>query len=297
MKKSTLFTLVVTAIPIVLLLFFFWIGGMFKLILQVFGPIGIVGVFAFIAFILAVIFIAMKLARNAIKPKTLANGLPATATVIRSYQGNMKISFGGVQQNYQLVIEVNVTNPQGETWSAKMTEMVPLTQIGIFQPGVSFKVLYDANDRSKVVFDQSEQPQQQSPTNSVNIPGYGTVNSQMAKAARQTAPQDITMQLQAASTLLNEFNANGYGVSASATVISSYSFYVNYMNGNDVYKIKLKVNATETAPFETEIITLIAKPSIYKIEPGKTVYVKYDRSNPQRVCLSGLDKPDSAIAL
>jgi len=161
MKKSTLFTLVVTAIPIVLLLFVFWIGGMFDLILRVFGPIGIVGVFAFIAFILAVIFIAMKLARNAIKPKTLVNGLPAIATVIRSYQGNMKISLGGVNQNYQLIIEVNVTNPQGETWPATMKEMINITQIGIFQPGVSFKVLYDPNDKSKVVFDQSQQPQQQ----------------------------------------------------------------------------------------------------------------------------------------
>lgn len=131
----------------------------------------------------------------------------------------------------------------------------------------------------------------------MDIPGYGTVNSQMAKAATQVAPQDITMQLQAASMLLNELNANGHGVSAAATVISSYPYYVNYMKGSDVYKIKLTVNATETTPLEAEVVTLIAKPSVYKIVPGKTVYVKYDRNNPQRVCLSGLDKPDSGVAL
>lgn len=163
MKKSTIFQLVVIAVPIVLLLFFFWVGGMFDLINQVFGPIGIIGVFAFIALLLTFIFFATKLARKAVQPKTLANGLPATAMVIRSYQGNMKISFGGVQQNYQLVIEINVTNPQGETWPAKMTEMIPLTQVGVFQPGVRFNVLYDPNNRSRVVFDQSQQTQQQQP--------------------------------------------------------------------------------------------------------------------------------------
>ncbi len=157
MKKSTIFQLVVTAVPIALLLFFFWVGGMFDLINQVFGPIGIIGVFAFIALLLAFVFFATKLARNAVKSKTLANGLPATATVIRSYQGTMKISFGDVQQNYQLVIEINVTNQKGETWPAKMMEMIPLTEVGIFQPGVSFNVLYDPANRNIVVFDQSEQ--------------------------------------------------------------------------------------------------------------------------------------------
>lgn len=161
MKKSTLISILVTAIPIVLLLLGFWSGGMFDLLYNTFGIIGIVAVFAFIAIIVGIIFFAMKLAKKAIQPKTLTNGVPATATVIRSYQGGMKVTFGGVQENYQLIIEVNVTNPQGETWSATMKEMINITQIGLFQPGVSFKVLYDPNDKSKVVFDQSQQSQQQ----------------------------------------------------------------------------------------------------------------------------------------
>ena len=52
----------------------------------------------------------MKYAKKMIKPKTLTNGLPATATVIRSYQGNFKVTFGGVQENFKMIIEVNVKN-------------------------------------------------------------------------------------------------------------------------------------------------------------------------------------------
>lgn len=96
---------------------------------------------------------------NPLRKKEIPNGLPATATVLRSYQGNMKVTFGGVQENFKMIIEVNVKNNSGETWEAKVEEMIPIHQIGIFQPGVSFKVLYDPDDRSKVVFDQSQQSQ------------------------------------------------------------------------------------------------------------------------------------------
>jgi len=292
MKKSTLFTLAIIAIPIGLLLLAFWLGGMFKLILQVAGPLGIVGLFAFIAFILTSIFIGMKLARNAVKPKTLANGLPATATVIRSYQGALKISFGGVQQNYQLIIEINVTNPQGETWPAKMTEMVPLTQVGVFQPGVSFKVLYDPNDRSKVVFDQSQQAQQQPFSNSVDIPGYGTVNSEMARQALQNQPQDIALALQSYKALLESLR--GTGVSATATVLSRETIQENFMPGIDIVKLRFRVDKNG---YETEELVATRKTSLYKCEAGKTVYVLHAPDNPKRVSISGLDKPDGVIEL
>lgn len=292
MKKSNLLSIVITAIPITILLVSFWYGGMFDMLYNAFGMMGIIGVFAFLIFILAIIFIAMKLARNAVKPKTLANGLPATATVIRSYQGNMKISFGGVNQNYQLIIEVNVTNPQGETWAARMDEMINITQVGLFQPGLSFKVLYDPKDKAKVVFDQSAQTQQQPFNNSVNIPGYGTVNSDMARQAAQSQPQDIVLQLQAFKSLLESLKSNG--ISAQATVLSREVVHENFMQGTDAIKIRFRVKNTG---YETEQVLITPKTSLYKSEAGKTIYVLYDPNNPNRVGISGLDKPDGIIAL
>ncbi|HLW31350.1 MAG TPA: hypothetical protein VKX40_03740 [Aequorivita sp.] len=160
MKKSTIFILATLAflIPLSISSYTFWKTGAFELVNQQLGFGFWIGVIAFIALVLAIIFFAMKYARKLIKPKTLTNGLPATATVIRSYQGNLKVTFGRVQENFKIIIEVNVKNDSGETWQAKMEEMIPIQQIGLFQPGVSFKVLYNPNDRSKVVFDQSQQP-------------------------------------------------------------------------------------------------------------------------------------------
>lgn len=227
---------------------------------------------------------------NPLRKKEIPNGLPATATVLRSYQGNMKVTFGGVQENFKMIIEMDVKNTNGETWQAKMEEMIPINQIGIFQPGATFNVLYDPNDRSSLVFDTSQQA-----NSSHDIPGYGTVDQQTVQSAMQGAPQDITLRLQAANALLQEMKITG--VAVSATVLSSELMYENYMEGIDVYQIRLLINAIEIAPFEGKTIGLILKTSVSKIAPNKTVYVKYDRNNPHRFSMTGTDNPDNTAQL
>lgn len=110
-----------------------------------------------VVLILVLVLFANKILKSETKLKTIANGLPAVATVIQSYQGGQAILSGRVPTHYQLIIEVNVRNPHGETWKATMKEMLPVTQVGVFQPGVQFAVKYDPNNRNKVVIDQAEQ--------------------------------------------------------------------------------------------------------------------------------------------
>src|SRR5690606_24035114 len=131
--------------------------GAGDIINQVFGGSFWFIIIGFVVFIILMIYFLQRWLLGSLKPKDIPNGLPATATVISCRQGNMSMSVGGVNQNYQLIIEVNVTNPQGETWQATMKEMINITQISVFQPGVSFAVKYDPNNESKVVFDQSAQ--------------------------------------------------------------------------------------------------------------------------------------------
>jgi hypothetical protein len=229
-----------------------------------------------------------------LKPKDIPNGLPATATVIKSYQAGMSMR-AGANQFYSIIIEVSVTNPQGETWLAKIKQMFPITQVGIFQPGVSFAVKYDPNDRSKVVIDQSAQTQQKSQqpfNNSYNIPGFGTVNSQMAQQAMQSQPQDIVLALQSNKVLIESLQ--NFGISATATVVSRETVQENFMPGVDIIKLRFRVEKTD---YEAEQLMATPKTSLYKSEPSKTVYVKYDPNNSKRIGISGLDKPDGVIVL
>lgn len=303
MKKSYyyLITLIIVAITIIPIGFSFWKTGMFSLIDQVMGPMFWVGVIGFIILMIFIVNIGIRIAKNAVKPKTLKNGLPATATVIRSYQGNMSLSIG-VNQNFQLIIEINVTNPQGETWQTKMVEMINLTQVGLFQPGFSFKVLYDPNDRNKVVFDQSTQvsgnnAQNQMSYGTINIPGYGTINSALAQQAVQQQPQNIVLKLQANNTLLNQMNANGTGVLTDARVLERTLIIDSFMQGADVYQLKVEVNAKDRNRFQAELLTLIQKPSVPKIAVGNTVYVKYNPNNILEIVLTGTSSPDTSVSL
>ena len=251
-------------------------------------------VIGFVVFTLLLIYVLQRWILGGLKVKDIPNGLPATATVIKSYQAGMSMR-AGAHQFYSIVIEVNVRNPQGETWPAKIEQMLPVTEVGLFQPGVSFAVKYDPNNKNKVVIDQSEKTQQQFQqpfNNSYIIPGFGTVNSQMAQQAMQSQPQDIVLQLQAFKSLLESLKK--IGISATATVLSREIVYENFMQGVDAIKIRFKVDKNN---YETEEVLITPKTSLYKCDPGKTIYVLYDPNNPKRVGISGLDKPDGIVAL
>lgn len=157
LRTSTLMGIGIAALTLGMIYFSMKQSGFGDIINQVFGGSFWLIVIGFVVFIIVMIFVLQRWILGSLKPKDIPNGLPATATVIKSYQGNMRVTIGGVNQNYQLIIEVNVTNPQGEIWQTKMEEMVNITQIGMFQPGVSFAVKYDPNNKNKVVFDQSAQ--------------------------------------------------------------------------------------------------------------------------------------------
>ena len=253
-----------------------------------FGNYGItIIVVAFTILVLFITFVVQKLVKNGLNSDQIPNGIPATATVISSQQGNFKLTFGGVQEIYQLIIEATVQNRQGETWPARIKAMIPITQISTFQPGVSFLVKYDPQNKKRVVIDKDAS----SEAAEVNVPGYDKMTHQSIMAAKQNAPKDITLRLEAATALLQELRLSG--VSATATVLSNDIIYANYLPYNDAVQLKLQVNATDRPSFEAMILGLFANTALPKVEVGKTVYVKYDRNNPQRLTMTGTDQPDT----
>ncbi|MCO5287592.1 MAG: hypothetical protein M9898_14365 [Chitinophagaceae bacterium] len=140
----------------ILIAIIFYIVGMAATHYGEDSPQFITAIVGTIIVILLLVLFGNKVLKSEIKLKDILNGLPAIATVTNCYQSGQSASTGGATRYYQLIIEVNVSNPQGETWPAKIKQMFPITQIGMFQPGVCFAVKYDPNHRSKVVFAQSQ---------------------------------------------------------------------------------------------------------------------------------------------
>lgn len=143
-------------------------SGSDQIVNQFFGNSFWYIVIGFVVFIVLLIYVLQRWFLGGLKPKDIPNGLPATATVIRSYQAGMSMR-AGAYQFYSIVIEVNVRNPQGETWPAKIEQMLPVTEVGLFQPGVSFSVKYDPKNKSKVIIAHRVQQQEM---DYGNVPGW-----------------------------------------------------------------------------------------------------------------------------
>lgn len=136
---------------------YFMVGesGFGGIINQIFGGSFWFICIGFVVFIIVMIYVLQRWFLGGIKPKDIPDGLPAMATVVKSYQAGIAMRAGAVQF-YSIIIEVNIVNPQGETWPAKIEQMLPVTQVGLFQPGASFAVKYAPDNKSKVVIDQTE---------------------------------------------------------------------------------------------------------------------------------------------
>lgn len=289
---------------------FILIGGMVLIMAASFGlPFlmsgssgsGAVGIVAFIALTLAVVFFGIRAAGRMLKPKDIPNGIPATATVVACRQGSMTMKMG-VHQYYQLLIDVNITGSNGTTWPAQIKQFLPITQVGLFQPGVSFAVKYDPLDPERVVFagngptaNAGQQVAGGFHQAAVNIPGQGMVDGSVVTAAKQAAPTDITLRLQASSVLLNELmNA---GMPAPAEVLRQQIYHENYLPGTDAVSIRYRYHANGSGPMESEQLVLTPKASLHKTAVGSTIHVRYDRNDPRRVAMSGTDKQDSAVSI
>ena len=175
------------------------------------GKYGLIfGIIGFIALVLFVVLFSMKtmmgsfmksfpfadfkgfpLGGKSAEAPDIPNGIATWATISNFQQSGINMSMGTFQY-YEMLIDLNVEGMDGTTWPARIKQLIPLAQLNMFQIGMRISVKYDPNDKSKVVL-TTENPNRGGGGGSMDIPGYGTVNSQTAQAAMQTAPRDITL--------------------------------------------------------------------------------------------------------
>ncbi|MCO6494913.1 MAG: hypothetical protein J5I91_04415 [Bacteroidetes bacterium] len=271
-------------------------------IIRTFGVIGVIfGIMAIIAIIYFSLsstfrkFGVMDLLKgkmpdlsNLTKSEDIPNAQPAIATVISSQQGGSIISYG-TQKLFELLINVNVKTAS-ENWNATIKQMTPLTQVGMFQPGLTFSVLYDPNDKSRVVIDQTKK--QNDMNSSANVKGYEQYTYEDFAKAAQVAPQEFIKKIQQSSALLNELKV--IGVQSTARVLGNEIVMRDYMPGIHILKVVLEVSGTIINVFESEQYCLTPETSLYKFNVGKRLYIRYDPKNPRRLAISGSDSPDNS---
>lgn len=77
-------------------------------------------------------------------------GLPAQALILSTQMGDAKLTYGGVDERWLVVLELEVQPADGASFEARSEHFVPLLDIPRFQVGEIVDVRYDPQDKTKV---------------------------------------------------------------------------------------------------------------------------------------------------
>jgi hypothetical protein len=78
------------------------------------------------------------------------------------------------------------------------------------------------------------------------------------------------------------------GVTAQAKVVKVWDTGVT-VNDNPQIGLLLEVSPVNEAPFQSEIKTIVSRLNVSLIQPGTSVQIKYDPTNPKRIQILDLD--------
>lgn len=81
-----------------------------------------------------------------LKKRLLKEGLAGTGTLINVRETSMRINNAVVME-----LTLDIKSTLGESWQAKVKQPITLFQTRLLNPGATFNILYDANDKTKVI--------------------------------------------------------------------------------------------------------------------------------------------------
>lgn len=186
----------------------------------------------------------------------LQDGVRARATVVSITETGSTINNRPV---CDIVVRVEPTN--GAAYQTTVRKVVALTQIPQLQPGNPVTVRYDPNDPKQVLIEALGEPP---PT-----PSLSAADAQRMAAEGQA--------------LLEELNADGRGVAATAVVMRFEPTGVEVNGDNPLAVITAKVLPPDGAAYDARIVGVFARAGLAKYEPGKEIHVRFDPRQRQRV--------------
>lgn len=187
--------------------------------------------------------------------KIIASGVSARAVITNLEQTGTLIN-----NQPRCHIHLRVEPKDQPPFTARVTQVILLTQIPQFQPGAVVTVRYDPSDRTKVA-----------------IQAFGHVAIDEAEATAMIAKSERLL------TALNDLNGPGAGKAASAIVTAFKPTGVTVNGQNPLAVVEVKVLPSGGTPFDAAITGVFGAEGLHKYQPGKTVEVRYDPADPSRV--------------
>lgn len=235
-------------------------------------PFGAVFPILFVALVLYIVRDFLKLAAGGqlFQSKPIPNGVRANARIVALRQTGTSASILNVKM-IELHVDVQIIGADGNEWPASLTQMVDLINLATLRPGEVINVIYDPAN----------------PSHANAAMGASAVSS-----LTPGMPADLQQRLQTTEDRIAEL-ASG-GVPAAAEIRRYELLHANAVKGGDFINLELTVLPDHGSPFDAVIDVLVASASTPKFQAGKTIYVKYDANQPQKIVMTGSDKPDTS---
>ena len=203
--------------------------------------------------------------------KLSRNGVPATAKVLEIHDTGVTVN-----NSPQVKLLVEVSSSVSGTYLVETKQIISRVQVPQFQPGATFQVVVDPNDKNLISFDYSGASQSSTSVSSFSNPDTVMTGpwSGLGKAEAERRLAEIDKKNK------EIFSA---GTSCKA-IVTKYTWLGIYVNGNNpAAELVLEVLPPDTPAFTAKVIGVFLESSVPKYQPGEDITVKYDPYDHSRV--------------
>ncbi len=217
-----------------------------------------------------------------LKRRLRKEGLAGTARLIRTETTGIRSG-----SDPELKLFLAVTGQGGETWEVSMRQIVPQNELYAMAPGTMFSVLYDPQDKSKVVLDNRPQatPASVTVSSTTSLPGFSAAGDAAATTqayqAMKTAQDAVQSRLASVGTL------------AKAKVLTCVPLPATINHKDPLMLLMLEIQPEDVPAFTGQVSGFIDSTRTDRYAPGCVIYVKYDPADKSQIALVGSEEPAS----
>jgi len=218
------------------------------------------------------------------------NGIPASATILEvSETGWYDHAY-----NPKVKLILEVMPPNGAPYRATYSDFFSKLELHKLQPGNVIRIKYDPTKPQNIIMDDG----------SSSAANYEQIFEQKMSGNGSIAGMNNTRQ----TVNLTSNNGNGFdeeavaelkkfgdlqaellmsGTEALATIIKSWNTGIMVNEINPMMGFELEVEPSGKPSFIATVKAPVLVQNLDKFQPGRTVKVRYDSYNPERIALAG----------
>lgn len=191
----------------------------------------------------------------------MKNGKDAEATILETWDTGVTVN-----NSPQVGMLVEVRQPGRPPYQTKTKSVVSRLQVQYYQPGTVLGVKVHPTKPNKIAITS---------IGGMDM-GYSGAGSAMSKEEAERIVKEI-----------DEHNklVEAYGQKADAIITSYSEIGINVNGDNPAVKLGLKVIPEDGGSFNAETRGIIKKESVFKYQPGREIYVKFDPSDNSKVVI------------